>query len=107
MGTSITYTGALVLQALVRGHAYGFDIVHATNLPTGTVYPLLRRLEARGLVRSRWEKEAAAHAEGRPARRNYAPTAAGEAALAEALKRIRSQQAVLDDAPANGSVSSA
>lgn len=103
---NITYTGALVLQALVRGHAYGFDIVRATNLPTGTVYPLLRRLEARGLVRSRWEDESDAHAEGRPARRNYAPTPAGEAALAEALKRIRAQQAVLGDLPADGSVPS-
>lgn len=107
MSSPLTYTGTLVLQALVRGHAYGFDIVHATKLPTGTVYPLLRRLEARGLVRSRWEKESAAHAEGRPARRNYAPTAAGEAALAEALKRIRSQQAVLDDAVGDGSAASA
>jgi DNA-binding PadR family transcriptional regulator len=107
MATPLTYTGALVLQALVRGHAYGFDIVHATKLPTGTVYPLLRRLEARGLVRSRWEKESAAHAEGRPARRNYAPTAAGEVALADALVRIRSQQAVLGDALADGTVSEA
>jgi DNA-binding PadR family transcriptional regulator len=107
MGTSITYTGALVLQALVRGHAYGFDIVRATNLPTGTVYPLLRRLEARGLVRSRWEQAAAAHSEGRPARRNYSPTPAGEAALAEALMRIRTQRAVLDGMGADGSVPSA
>jgi DNA-binding PadR family transcriptional regulator len=104
MPDPLSYTAALVLQALVRGHSYGFDIVHATGLPTGTVYPLLRRLESRGLVRSRWEKESRAHAEGRPARRHYVPTAAAERALAEALDRIRAQQRLLGEsgAPAAG-----
>ena len=49
------YNAAVVLQALVNGHRYGFEIMRAAELPSGTVYPLLRRLEAAELVRSRWE----------------------------------------------------
>jgi PadR family transcriptional regulator, regulatory protein PadR len=99
MTEPLSYTAALVLNALVRGHSYGFEIVHATELPTGTVYPLLRRLEARGLVESKWEDESAAHAAGRPARRHYRPTAAGEVALGEATERIRAQQRLLGEEP--------
>lgn len=91
----LSYNAALVLQALVQGHGYGFEIMSVADLPSGTVYPLLRRLEASGLVESRWEDEERAHAEGRPARRYYEATGAGEAALAEARERIASQQAAL------------
>lgn len=91
----LSYNAALVLQALARGHGYGFEVMKVAELASGTVYPLLRRLEASGLVRSAWEDEARAHAEGRPARRYYEPTAEGEAALAAARERIASQQATL------------
>lgn len=91
----LSYNAALVLQALAQGHGYGFDVMRVAELPSGTVYPLLRRLEASGLVRSAWEDEARAHAEGRPARRYYEPTAEGETALAAARERIASQQAAL------------
>lgn len=94
---TLSWTGSLVLQALVQGHGYGFDIMGVTRLPSGTVYPLLRRLEAAGLVASRWEDEAAAHAEGRPARRYYEATGPGRAALAEARERLRAQGAVFGD----------
>jgi DNA-binding PadR family transcriptional regulator len=60
------------------------------------MYPLLRRLEATGLVRSRWEAAGEAHVEGRPRRREYMLTGAGEAALAEALPRIRERQRLFD-----------
>lgn len=92
---SLGYNAALVLQALVLGHGYGFEVMKVAELPSGTVYPLLRRLEASGLVRSHWEDEEAAHAEGRPARRYYRATARGEAALSRARERIASQQAAL------------
>lgn len=85
----MTYPTALVLQALARGFHHGFDIMDATGLPSGTVYPILRRLDREGLLTSRWEKQAAAEREGRPARRYYAITAAGDAMLAEALERYR------------------
>ena len=52
-----TYSTALVLEALSHGYHYGFDIMEATGLPSGTVYPLLRRLEDQGLLTSEWNTE--------------------------------------------------
>jgi DNA-binding PadR family transcriptional regulator len=91
----LSYNAAMVLQAMVQGHRYGFELMKVSDLPSGTVYPLLRRLEGQGLVRSQWEDEQAAHDEGRPARRYYEATAEGETALAGARERIAAQQAAL------------
>ena len=85
----LTYPTALVLQALARGFHYGFDIMDATGLPSGTVYPILRRLDGEGLLASAWEKQADAQREQRPPRRYYDITAAGEALLADAASRYR------------------
>lgn len=52
----------------------------------GTLYKALDRLEAAGLLASRWEDPVAAAAENRPRRRLYHVTAAGGAALAEASR---------------------
>lgn len=91
MQQPLSYTATLVLQALARNHRYGFEIMRVSELPSGTVYPLLRRLEHAGLVRSRWEnldpKE-----EGRPARRFYQLTPKGKRALEEGLARLGVQQ---------------
>lgn len=76
-----------ILQALESDRRFGFDIMDATGLTSGTVYPALERLEELGFVRSRWEKEATAHRDGRPARRYFEITAAGSRALTEALDR--------------------
>src|SRR5258708_31040975 len=73
----ITLATALVLQAIARGHRYGFEIVDVTGYPTGTVYPALRRLEAAGYLRSAWENERVAFGDARPQRRYYEVTAAG------------------------------
>jgi DNA-binding PadR family transcriptional regulator len=89
-----TYPTALVLQALLRGHHHGFDIMDATGLPSGTVYPILRRLDAEGTLRSRWEKDGTARREQRPPRRYYELTAAGRALAAEAVNRYRPLQHV-------------
>jgi DNA-binding PadR family transcriptional regulator len=83
----VTHTTALVLVALARGVRHGFDILEATGLKSGTVYPILRRLEDAGLVRSRWEAVQRARDEGRPPRRLYELTGAGAEALEEALDR--------------------
>jgi DNA-binding PadR family transcriptional regulator len=80
---------ALVLQALASRYHYGFEIMDATQLPSGTVYPILRRLEREGLVRSRWEAEEQARREQRPPRRYYEVTGEGESLLGEALARLR------------------
>ena len=63
--------------------------VSLTGLPSGTVYPVLSRLERDGYVVSSWEDEARAHAEGRPARRYYRVTAPGVKALREAVSQYR------------------
>lgn len=33
---------------------YGFELAEATNLPSGTIYPILRRMEEEGFVKSYW-----------------------------------------------------
>jgi PadR family transcriptional regulator PadR len=76
-----------ILQALEGDRRFGFDIMDATGLTSGTVYPALERLEELGFVRSKWENETTAHRDGRPARRYFEITAAGGKALAEALAR--------------------
>lgn len=84
----ITYATALVLQAVARGYCYGFDVMDASGLPDGTVYPVLRRLEAAGMLSADWEDEQAARAEKRPARRYYRLTADGERVLGVARARF-------------------
>jgi PadR family transcriptional regulator, regulatory protein PadR len=88
MGT-LSYTGLFVLQALAQGYGFGFDIMDVTRLPSGTVYPALRRLETLGLVRSDWETDKEARDNARPRRRYYELTKTGRAHLAEANSRYR------------------
>ena len=85
---SLTYPTAAVLLAIRSGHRYGFDVMDATGLPDGTVYPILRRLEKRGVLTGRWEEEATAKAEQRPQRRYYALTPVGHEAMAEVEARF-------------------
>jgi DNA-binding PadR family transcriptional regulator len=85
----LTYPTTLVLHALMHGHHHGFDIMDATALPSGTVYPILRRLEAEGCVRSRWEKEGDARKEQRPPRRYYELTSRGRSVAEDAATRYR------------------
>jgi PadR family transcriptional regulator, regulatory protein PadR len=74
----------LLLSVLAAGPAHGYAIISALrdrsagtfDLPEGTIYPALHRLEDAGLLASSW-----AAAEGRK-RRVYALTDAGVAALA-------------------------
>ena len=85
---SLTYPTAAVLLAIRNGHRYGFDIMDATGLPDGTVYPILRRLERRGVLSGRWEEADAARSEQRPQRRYYALTPVGEESIAEVETRF-------------------
>jgi PadR family transcriptional regulator PadR len=89
MGNSVklSYTSAVVLQTISAGYRYGFDIMEVTSLPSGTVYPALRRLEQQELIKSKWEAEHAAFAEQRPPRKYYQLTRDGKDALAKALLR--------------------
>jgi PadR family transcriptional regulator PadR len=102
--TRITYQGACVLQALSRGRSYGFEIMDFTALPSGTVYPILRRLEDNELVRSEWEDSKDAHPDRRPRRRNYELTDAGRAALVLADERLALHRQMFDSTPETGEV---
>lgn len=83
-------TSALaVLATVAQGARYGFDIMDQTQLPSGSVYRCLGRLEELGLVASEWEEAEAALLEKRPRRRYYELTAAGAGELAEATARTR------------------
>jgi DNA-binding PadR family transcriptional regulator len=97
----LTYPTTLVLQALMQAHHHGFDIMDATALPSGTVYPILRRLEAEGCVRSHWEREGEARKEQRPPRRYYELTPHGRIVAREAATRYRALDDVVP-APRSG-----
>src|SRR5690348_10794911 len=85
----LSVTAVAVLGAVSRSVRYGFDIMDATELPSGTVYPILGRLERAGLVRSRWEAPTVAQREKRPPRRYYEISAAGVQALAQSVEHYR------------------
>jgi len=86
---SLSYAALFVLQALAQGHRYGFDIMDATELPSGTIYPALRRLESLGYVASDWENDERARRANRPRRRYYTLTKLGTQQLSEAESRYR------------------
>jgi PadR family transcriptional regulator PadR len=75
-------TGPLerVLRALLEDPAarrYGYDLMKAAQLASGTLYPLLTRLEGEGLVTSHWETPEEGGEALRP-RKYYLLTAGGE-----------------------------
>ncbi|HMH16093.1 MAG TPA: helix-turn-helix transcriptional regulator [Edaphobacter sp.] len=83
----LSHTAAMILQAIHAGSIYGFNIMEKTGLPSGTVYPAMRRLERDNLIRSEWEKQSIADKELRPARKYYHLTKAGRATLEASQKR--------------------
>src|SRR5258708_10617119 len=85
--TKLSHTAAMILRAVNEGYIYGFSVMEVTGLPSGTVYPAMRRLERDELIRSQWEKQSIADAEQRPPRKYYRLTAAGRAALQASQKR--------------------
>ena len=66
---------------------YGLDLCKRLDLLSGTVYPLLRRFEENGWATSRTEDVDPAQA-GRPPRRLYRLTGAGEAVARQERQRI-------------------
>jgi DNA-binding PadR family transcriptional regulator len=69
---------------------YGLGLIKATGLKSGTLYPILRRLEAGGLVVAHWEEHVDPRRVGRPRRRLYRLTPHGvneaRAALTETAR---------------------
>ena len=75
----VTAAVAKVLAAFLEDPTvdrYGLDLMRATDHPSGTLYPILTRLEADGLVTSSWRE-----GDGGPGRKYFAITAAGRRAL--------------------------
>jgi PadR family transcriptional regulator PadR len=83
-----------ILHAIADGNRFGFDIMDATGLTSGTVYPALDKLESLGLLTSHWEDPRTARRDKRPPRRYFDLTAAGAAALAEGLARYKNLRPV-------------
>ena len=83
-----------VLHAIAGGNRFGFDIMDATGLTSGTVYPTLDKLESLGYVTSKWEDVKKARRDKRPPRRYFDLTAAGAQALAAALTKYKNLKPV-------------
>jgi PadR family transcriptional regulator PadR len=89
----------VVLEILSRGQMYGYELSQAIeqrsgdvlSLGKGTLYPLLYNLEAKKLIRGRWETT-----ESGRKRRYYSITSKGKAQLAMHKEQLRELQAGLN-----------
>jgi PadR family transcriptional regulator, regulatory protein PadR len=97
----VKLTGPLerVLRVLIADPSaqhYGYDLMKAAKLPSGTLYPMLARLQQDGIVESEWEAQRE-DAGGRPPRRYYRLTAEGlrvaRIELAQAASRSPARRA--------------
>jgi PadR family transcriptional regulator PadR len=90
---------AVVLEILSRGQMYGYELSRAIEqrsgdvltLGKGTLYPLLYNLEAKKLIRGRWET-----AESGRKRRYYSITSKGKTQLAMQKEQLKELQAGLN-----------
>lgn len=95
MTTSVLKVVAALL-ADPAAERYGLQLMQTTGLPSGTLYPILVRLERAGWVEARWE-EADPVAEGRPSRRYYRLTADG---AVEARREVAAMHRQMAPGPA-------
>ncbi|TMR33315.1 PadR family transcriptional regulator [Nonomuraea zeae] len=98
-----------VLRVLLDGperEHYGLELGTQAGLPSGTLYPILARLEQAGWVESRWEDPETHVHEGRPRRRYYRITPDGaeqsRAAIARAQRRRPVPGRLLRPGPVTG-----
>jgi PadR family transcriptional regulator PadR len=85
----MTLPTQLVLRALLERptqELYGLEICSAAGLASGTIHPILARLERLGWLESRWE-DLDPHEAGRPRRRYYWLTSDGAEQARNALAR--------------------
>lgn len=104
-GPRMTLPTQLVLQVLLEhpeDERYGGEVGAAAGLPSGTVHPILARLEGLGWVESYWE-DVDPRVAGRPARRYYRLTASGAESAPEAMRKAhRSRRGALVPRPLPG-----
>ena len=89
----MTIPTQLVLRAMLAEptqEKYGLQICTAAGLPSGTIHPILARLEGLGWLESRWE-DADPRQEGRPRRRYYRLTPDGTERARLALASTRTK----------------
>jgi len=86
-----------VLRALLADPdqpRYGYDLMQAARLPSGTLYPMLARLQDEGLVISEWEsRDNDDDSSGRPPRKYYRLTGEGVRVARLELAQAASRQA--------------
>src|SRR3954451_3683690 len=88
MAPQMTVTTMKVLARMLDdpgGEWYGFDLIERTKIKSGTLYPILIRLEKAGWLESRLENVDPRLA-GRPARRLYSLSGEGELAARSAIE---------------------
>jgi PadR family transcriptional regulator, regulatory protein PadR len=81
-----------LLEANPDAQHYGLEVIRATRVQAGTLYPILTRLERAGWLESNWEN-LDEKASGRPARRYYTVTPQG---LREARAELRKEADLMD-----------
>jgi PadR family transcriptional regulator PadR len=96
-GPRMTLPTQLVLRAMLEEptrEMYGLEICSAAKLPSGTIHPILARLEGLGWLESHWE-DVDPRTEGRPRRRYYRLSRDGVALAQAALAKAYSSGAAL------------
>jgi PadR family transcriptional regulator len=91
----MTLQTQLVLRVLIEDPAqrrYGLELCELSGLASGTVYPILARLEQAGWLESEWEDASVPRDSGRPRRRFYGLTPDGVQLSREALVRQAAAQ---------------
>jgi DNA-binding PadR family transcriptional regulator len=91
----MTLTTQMVLRALLDDPAkkqYGLELCAHAGLQSGTLYPILARLEQAGWVESSWEDPELQITEGRPRRRYYQLSEDGIAQARLALAEVSFRQ---------------
>jgi PadR family transcriptional regulator, regulatory protein PadR len=94
MAKPLPFGQVSILHAVADDNRFGFEIMDATGLTSGTVYPTLDKLESLGYLVSHWEDPKTARRDKRPPRRYFDLTADGAAVLADALKRYKNLRPV-------------
>lgn len=100
-GPRMTLPTRLVLRALLDNptqEMYGLQISRAAQLPSGTIHPILARLEGYGWLESRWE-DVDPHEQRRPRRRYYRLTPEGAELSQSALARAQIPKRVVTEQP--------
>jgi len=90
----LSHQTLIVLRAFLSGTKHGLagsEIARETKIASGTLYPILARLEKAGWLTGAWEEIDPAEA-GRPRKRFYHLTDDGQANAAEAFRELGLQK---------------